>query len=58
MVHIYVEPSIMMDNGLMMDIWHLCMISRNIKYRVTRHLDSYILLQYILGVPLACLGSS
>ena len=27
-------------------------------YRVTRHLDSYILLRSIWGVPLACLGSS
>ena len=27
-------------------------------YRVTRHLDSYVLLKSIWGVPLACLGSS
>ena len=27
-------------------------------YRVTRQLESYILLQSIWGVPLACLGSS
>ena len=27
-------------------------------YRVTRHLDSYILLTSVFEVPLACLGSS
>ena len=27
-------------------------------YRAAQHLDSYILLQSIWGVPLACLGSS
>ena len=33
-------------------------LKQHIKYRVTCHLHSYIMLQAILGVLLACLGSS
>ena len=41
-----------------LNMWGRCGCAYQYEYRMTLHLDSYILLQSIWGVPLACLGSS
>ena len=47
---------------ILMDIIPFCKNQQTYRkrtnYRVTSHLDSYILLTSVLEVPLACLGSS
>ena len=39
-------------------VFHLIDARFQPSYRVTRQVESYILLQSICGIPLACLGSS